>query len=119
MTQCSAVHSKDIQYIFTRVKASFEENGTVFISFLAGLTKEYRKGAASEEPLKKERIWVDIRELKEIHATKKMTSLPEGVSTFHLTKEVFQEIVNISSSCPKELYHITPLSSDTGYKKLG
>ncbi|MGD7044859.1 hypothetical protein [Jeotgalibacillus proteolyticus] len=113
MTKTREIPTK-IRYVFTRVKDSFVENGTIYISFSARLTREYPQSIYSHN----DRIWFDIQELKESHATKKMSSLKEGVSTYFLSEEVFDELVKLSSHCPKELYHITPIFEDTYFKKL-
>ncbi|KIL51026.1 hypothetical protein [Jeotgalibacillus campisalis] len=113
MTQTRVLPSK-IRYVFTRVKDSFEENGTIFISFSARLTREYPHAGFTEN----ERIWFDFQELKKCHANCKMSGLREGISTYLLSEEVFEELVKLSSHCPKELYHITPIFEDTYFKKL-
>ncbi|MDG5472149.1 hypothetical protein P6709_10335 [Jeotgalibacillus sp. ET6] len=116
MTKTKEIPTK-IRYVFTRVKDSFVENGTIYISFSARLTREYPQTRYSRYA-DNDRIWFDIQELKESHATKKMTSLKEGVSTYFLSEDVFDELVKLSSHCPKELYHITPIFEGTYFKKL-
>lgn len=113
----SFLSSGSIQYFFTRVKNSYEENGCIFVSFFARLTKEYRHTKKSTVSFKTERIWVDMDECKESHAPQKMKALPEGVSTYMITEEVFNELVKLSNNCPQELYQITPICSVNRFKK--
>ncbi|TDL31249.1 hypothetical protein E2R51_12800 [Jeotgalibacillus sp. S-D1] len=114
----SLLNTDSIQYFFTRVKNSYEENGCIFVSFFARLTKEHRHTKNSTISFKTERVWVDIDECKESHASQKMKALPEGVSTYLITEEVFKELVKLSNDCPQELYQITPICSINRVKKF-
>ncbi|EIM05088.1 hypothetical protein A1A1_18027 [Planococcus antarcticus DSM 14505] len=106
MPRNQPVPLESISYFFTRSKDVHEENGTLFVTLFARLTREFIKTNGQE---KVESVWVDIEEVKMEHATKKMTALPNCIHRSNISKEVFLGLFKASVDCPKELYFVTPL----------
>lgn len=111
MLQNQPVPSESIAYFFTRSKDVHEENGTLFITLFARLTREFTKIDGQEIVTKAESVWVDIEEMRMEHATEKMRALPDRIHRYEVSKEVFLGLFKAAADCPKELYHVTPFST--------
>lgn len=85
-----------------------EENGTLFITLFARLTREFQKNDGQKRTKKIESIWFDIEEIKMDHATRKMRDLPNCVYRYKVSKDVFLGLFRAAAICPKELYYVTP-----------
>ncbi|MDE0583311.1 hypothetical protein ON064_09715 [Planococcus sp. A6] len=100
--------SKTATYFFTRSKHIHEENGIVFLTLFARLTREFVHQGTPYNTKKIEPIWVNVEELKLEHATEKMKLLPNYVQHYEVSKEIFLTLYNVSLVCPHELYYVTP-----------
>lgn len=111
MLQNQSVPSESIAYFFTRSKDVHEENGMLFITLFARLTREFTKIDGHEIVRKSESVWVDIEEMRMEHATEKIRALPNRIHRYEVSKEVFLELFKTAADCPKELYYVTPFST--------
>lgn len=109
MARNQLVSLESITYFFTRSKDVHEENGTLFVTLFARLTREFTKTDEPNAGKKVEFVWVDIEEIRMEHATKKMRALPNCIHRYNISKEVFLGLFKASANCPKELYFVTPL----------
>ncbi|ANU09644.1 hypothetical protein A1A1_16515 [Planococcus antarcticus DSM 14505] len=107
MPENQLVPLESITYFFTRSKDVHEENGTLFVTLFARLTREFTKSGGQK---KVESVWVDIEEKKMEHATKQMMVLPNYIHRYNISKEVFWGLFKVSADCRKELYYVTPFS---------
>ncbi|AQQ55263.1 hypothetical protein [Planococcus lenghuensis] len=98
-------------YYFTRVKDLHAENGQAFITLFARLTKE--DGQETES------VWVELDEVKWEQAAPKLKMMPNGIQTYLISEEIFEELLRLSSSHHKEMYFLTPLAKMNKFRKLG
>jgi hypothetical protein len=54
---------------------------------------------------------VDIKEIREKDASEKLLALPNRMTKFQISDELFKELYSISRSFPEELYTLTPFQS--------
>lgn len=92
---------KGKSYYFTRVKDTYEEEGTVYITLFARLII---KTAA-----KTKTTWVEIEEVKWEEASEKLQVMHNAMHTYRISENVFLELLRISTVCYKELYFLTPI----------
>lgn len=118
MSQQQHSYSEKKRYFFTRAKDTHKENGSSFITMFTRLTKEISR--TSEQGTEKitEQIWVDLEETREKQAARRFRELPNGIHTYLVPERVFQELVRVSGTCPKELFHITPIYTTNRFRKF-
>lgn len=97
------------RYFFTRSKDTHQEKDALFVTLFMRLTREYLKFDDGSKYKKIEPVWFDIEEVKQEQAIEKIKVLPNGIYTYVISEEVFQGLVYLSASCPKELYYVTPI----------
>ena len=100
---------KSIAYFFSRSKDVHEEDGVKTITLYARLTREFTYKDDQNIFTKVQTVWVDIEDIKMEEATEKMKELPNAMQEYTLTEEVFRMLYQLSKSCPRELYFVTPL----------
>lgn len=109
MSQSQVLPNKSVAYYFVRSKDEHEENGERFITLFTRLGREKTYIVGGKKLCERESIWVDIDEVKAVHATQKMVELPNRIQNFVVTEDVFKELVKTAKTCPKELYFIVPI----------
>lgn len=106
------------RYFFTRSKDTHQENDTTFITLFMRLTREYLKFDDAIKYREIESVWVDIEEMKQVQAMERIRGLPNGIHTYAISEDVFQELVHLSAICPKELYYVTPIYMVKKFRKF-
>ena len=94
---------------FSRSKDVHEENSCLYLTLFGRLTKEYTYIKGGYEYIKTETVWVDIKEIPEKDASEKLLAMPNRITRFQLSDELFKEFHCISNNSPQELFCITPL----------
>ncbi|MCP2034566.1 hypothetical protein L1279_001553 [Planomicrobium sp. HSC-17F08] len=108
MEQMKRRHHKSVSYFFLRSKDVHIENDSAVITFFARLTREIFH-SREEEP-KVETVWVKIDEVPLERATKKAKAMPNCMQRYEIPQNVFYHLYQMSKSCPKELFYVTPYS---------
>ncbi|MDN7227535.1 hypothetical protein QWY22_04730 [Planococcus liqunii] len=103
--------TEKVQYTFTRVKDTYEENGQKFITLFGRLTVQNDGQSKS--------AWVEIEEVKWEQATEKLKNMPDAMYMFNVSKQIFKDLLQIASSHHQELYCLTPVYVAREYNKLG
>lgn len=112
--QCLNVGS--VNYYFLRSKDVHEEDGKEFITLFARLTREFTFYSQDHVYSQRQSVWVDIDEVASEDAPAKVKELPNTIQTFTVQEKVFEELVEASKQCPKELYFVTPMHDRNGMK---
>jgi hypothetical protein len=99
-----------VTYYFLRSKDVHEEDGTEFITLFARLIREFTFYSNEHVYSQRQSVWVDIDEVESRNAPEKVKELPNAIQTFKIQEKVFNELVEASKNCPKELYFVTPMS---------
>ncbi|TWT25141.1 hypothetical protein [Planomicrobium sp. CPCC 101110] len=92
---------KGRSYYFTRVKDTYVEEGTVYITLFARLLV---KTAA-----KTKTTWVEIEEVKWEQASGKLQGMHNSMHTYLISENIFLELLRVSAVCHRELYFLTPI----------
>ncbi|HSI66278.1 MAG TPA: hypothetical protein VK947_02615 [Planococcus sp. (in: firmicutes)] len=107
-----------INYFFTRSKDIHQEQNSIFITLFVRLTKEYVEAGFNTNYNKIESLWVEIEELEMMQADKRLQALPNGVHRYAVSKEVFDSLIYVTETCPKELYYLTPIYKLNNFRKF-
>ncbi|MDN7228143.1 hypothetical protein QWY22_10385 [Planococcus liqunii] len=108
MEQMKRRPHKSVNYFFLRSKDVHIENDSAVITFFARLTREVLLN--KEEEPKVETVWVKIDEVPLDRASPKAKAMPNCVRRYELPQNVFYHLYQMSKSCPKELFYVTPYS---------
>lgn len=119
MSQNTRLLAQPKRHFFTRSKDTHQENDTVFITLFVRLTREHVKFDKANMYKETESVWVDINELKMKQATEKIRLLPNGIRTYAISEDIFQELVHLSTRCPRELYFVTPIYESHKFSRFG
>ncbi|AQQ53411.1 hypothetical protein [Planococcus lenghuensis] len=100
MSQANPLVTGKRSYYFTRAKDTHIEEGQVFITLFARLTCVEAESTTSR--------WVEIEEVKWIHAHASLKAMPNGIHTFKVTCGTFQELTELANFCCNEMYYLNP-----------
>lgn len=109
LSQKQLLPQHSVAYYFVRSKNVHEEEGEIFVTLFARLCREQTIVSGGKKVSERESVWVDIDEVKAIHASEKMLELPNRIQNFVVAENVFKELVRTAQTCPKELYFVAPM----------
>lgn len=109
---------QSVNYFFTRSKDTHQEQDTRFITLFVRLTKEHTETEPNAGLQKIESMWVEIEELEMRQADRKLQALPNGVSRYVISKEVFDNLIQVAATCPTALYYLTPIYKSNDFRKF-
>ena len=108
MEETGPLPRKSVNYFFLRSKDVHIENGSAFITVFARLTKEITFSKEGKDQTKIQTMWVEIDEVKQEQASQKEKVLPNCMYRYELMPNIFYNLWELSKTCPKELFYITP-----------
>ena len=108
--QNRSLFPKNARYFFSRLKDSYTEKGQTFITLYACLTIVV--------PERSECVWEALEEVAWNEVNRKLQNAPNGIYTYQVPEEVFQELKRLSGQQQKELYSLTPLYKITRFSRL-
>ncbi len=100
--------NKKVSYFFHRSKDEHMENGLTSVTLFAKLAREITFYKAGKKRTHVETLWFQIDDLKAEQLTKELSDLPNCLQRYELSENVFYHLLQLSKSCPNELYWITP-----------
>lgn len=98
----------NVKYFFLRSKDVHAENGLIFITLFARLTREFTQDIGGKKIRKLDPVWVEIEEVKMEHSTEKIRALPKSTFSFNVSEKIFHELLRTALISPRELHYLTP-----------
>ena len=108
MVKKQLIPQKAVTYFFLKSKDVHMENGLISITLFARLGRESTYFTDGEKQTQVETHWVQIDDVDMEHATEKLKTLPNCMEKYEVSEKVFQHLLQLSKSCPSELYSLTP-----------
>ncbi|WP_422122454.1 hypothetical protein DHX103_11670 [Planococcus sp. X10-3] len=111
MVRKTLVFQKSVTYFFLKSKDENMDNGLTSITLFARLMREVTSVMGQEKRTQVDTFWVQIDDLEKGHATEKLKALPNCMEKYEVSEKVFQHLLQLAQTCPKELYGIIPYHS--------
>ncbi|HSI67838.1 MAG TPA: hypothetical protein VK947_10505 [Planococcus sp. (in: firmicutes)] len=108
MAQNQLIPQKSVTYFFIKSKDVNMEKGLATITLFARLAREITLVTGREKQTQIETFWVQIDDLGMEHATEKVKTSPNCMEKYEVSEKVFQHLLQLSKTCPNELYGVTP-----------
>ncbi len=108
MKQTPLFPQQSVTYFFLKSKDEHMENGLSTITLFAKLAREIAFLKSGKMRTQVETFWFQIEDLKMEQLTEKVKGLPNCIQKYELSEKVFHHLLQLSQSCPKELYWVTP-----------
>ncbi|MGB6408712.1 MAG: hypothetical protein WBF39_14630 [Planococcus donghaensis] len=118
MEQVLYLPHERVNYFFLKSKDVHVEEGNIYITCFARLTREVLIDKDKEEQKRIQTFWVDINELRFEQASKKIRDLPNCMQRYEITKEVFYNLYQLSKKCPEEVFQVIPYHKNSTCEKF-
>lgn len=108
MAQKQVIPQKSVTYFFLKSKDVQMENELTSITLFARLARKITFFTGREKQTHFETLWVQINDIGIEQATEKVKNLPNCIEKYEVSEKVFRHLLQLSKSCPNELYGIIP-----------
>ena len=108
--QKRSLSPKKSGYFFSRLKNFHKVNGQVFITLYARLT--------IVRPERHECVWEALEEVTLNQVNRKLQNAPNGIYTYQVPEEVFQDLKRLSEYQQNELYSLAPLYQTARFSRI-
>lgn len=118
MEQDLCMPDQRANYYFLKSKDVHVEEGNMYITCFARLTREVLIEKDGKEKTRIQTFWVDINEQRFDQATKKVQAMPNCMHRYEIAKEVFYNMYQLSKSCPEEIFQVIPYHKKSTCEKF-
>lgn len=108
--QKRSLSPKKSGYFFSRLKNFHKVNGQIFITLYARLT--------IVRPEHSECVWEALEEIGWNQVNQKLQNAPNGIYTYQVPEEVFQDLKRLSGHQQNELYSLTPFYQTARFSRI-
>lgn len=100
---------QSIKYHFVRSKDVYMENGTIYITVFARLSKEYNLFTDGRWHTHIETIWVDLEDIRKEHAPNRIKQLSNHLQQYQVSESVFRNLHFLAETDAEKLFLTTPM----------